>query len=99
MSFHGGEPIDCGGDILDCGVSPQRLLALLRRRFLDAGGTLLEGTAFKAATGELSCGAGKVCWRAAGQSMLAGSAAALRHSRLTRRHASSCALGLLFCSV
>jgi len=33
-------------DILNCGVSPRKLLEVLKRRFLDAGGTLMEGTRF-----------------------------------------------------
>lgn len=25
VGFHGGAPIDCGGDILDCGVHPRQV--------------------------------------------------------------------------
>jgi hypothetical protein len=50
VHFHGSEPVNCGGDILDCGVSPRRLLEVLRRRFLEAGGTILEQHTFKSAT-------------------------------------------------
>lgn len=43
VQFHGGEPVWVR-DVLNLGVSPRRLLALLKTKFLAAGGHLLEST-------------------------------------------------------
>lgn len=49
LQFHNGQPVFVS-DILNIGVSPQRLIASLKQQFLNAGGTLLEQTAFKGAS-------------------------------------------------
>ncbi|NJK60760.1 MAG: FAD-binding oxidoreductase, partial [Oscillatoriales cyanobacterium SM2_1_8] len=49
VRFHGG--IDLWvTDVLNLGVSPARLLALLKQKFLDGGGILQEGSPFGGAT-------------------------------------------------
>jgi len=47
IQFKGAEALWVSG-VLNIGVSPRALIAAMRRRFLEAGGTLLEHTAFKA---------------------------------------------------
>ena len=37
-------------DALDLGIDPRKLISLLKRKFLDAGGTILEHTMFQKAT-------------------------------------------------
>ncbi|KAI3432283.1 hypothetical protein D9Q98_003843 [Chlorella vulgaris] len=49
VAFKGSPSLDCGPDVLNCGVSPRLLIETLRRKFLEAGGELLEETAFKSA--------------------------------------------------
>jgi lycopene cyclase CruP len=48
VSFHNGVEIWVK-DVLNIGVDPVYLLETLKRKFLDAGGTLLENTAFQQA--------------------------------------------------
>ncbi|AGY59595.1 FAD-dependent oxidoreductase [Gloeobacter kilaueensis] len=48
IQFMGGEPITVQG-VLDVGVDPVFLLATLKERFLEAGGTLIEQAAFESA--------------------------------------------------
>jgi lycopene cyclase CruP len=48
VSFHGGEDLWVR-DVLNIGIDPVFLLATLKRKFLDCGGTLLENTGFKQA--------------------------------------------------
>ena len=48
FGFHGGSELFISG-VLNCGISPKRLIAILKQRFLSAGGVIYEGTAFKSA--------------------------------------------------
>jgi lycopene cyclase CruP len=47
VGFAGGKDIWVE-DVLNIGISPERLLATLKQKFLQAGGTLLEQTGFEA---------------------------------------------------
>lgn len=49
IGFAGGPEI-LTTDILNCGASPRRLVEIVKRRFLGAGGVLLEGTDFRGST-------------------------------------------------
>jgi lycopene cyclase CruP len=46
IQFEGGDPVWVE-NVLNLGVSPLRLLALLKQKFLQAGGTIQEHTAFE----------------------------------------------------
>lgn len=48
IGFHGGGELWISG-VLNCGISPRRLISTLKHRFLEAGGVIFEGTAFKSA--------------------------------------------------
>ena len=49
IGFKGGEHDIFISDVLNIGVSPRRLIDAFKRRFLEAGGVVLEHTAFKSA--------------------------------------------------
>ncbi|KAK9841815.1 hypothetical protein WJX81_004881 [Elliptochloris bilobata] len=48
VSFLGGREIWVKG-VLDLGVNPRALIKIMKARFLDSGGTILEDTAFRSA--------------------------------------------------